>query len=89
MARRSIGDSNVMGKTPTELEQMSSTTWSWLQILEAAIRPTLACPLSQSSAEKIAEDLGLHWVTIYRYRQRLLAVNVMNAKAGSGLPPHW
>ena len=76
MTRRSIGDSNVMGKMSSELEQISSTNWSRLQLLDAAIRPTLACPLSQSVAEKIASDLGLHWVTVYSYRQRLLASNV-------------
>ncbi|MFD2272607.1 helix-turn-helix domain-containing protein [Undibacterium arcticum] len=82
MTQRSSGDSNVMAKVPGELELIDSTTWTRLALLDAAIRPTLALPFNQAMAEQIAHQLNVHWGTVYRYRQRLLAEGIATALFG-------
>lgn len=72
MQRRSISASNVTGKAPGPLEVMASAKWNRLALLNALIRPTLDYPFNQQVAERIAKRLDVHWVTVYRYRQRLL-----------------
>jgi putative transposase len=82
MTRRNIGNSFVMGKVPGHLEQIEAAAWSRLERLNREIRPTLAHPFSQKMAEQIASEIGVHWVTVYRYRQRLLAADIATAIVG-------
>jgi hypothetical protein len=74
MTRRNIGNSFVMGKVPGHLEQIEAAAWSRLE--------RLAHPFSQKMAEQIASEIGVHWVTVYRYRQRLLAADIATAIVG-------
>lgn len=82
MTQRSSGDSNVMAKAPGALELIDSTTWAHLELLDAAIRPTLALPFSRAMAKQIAQQLQVHWVTVYRYRQRLESEGIVTAILG-------
>ena len=82
MTQRSIGDSNVMTKAPGDLELIEPATWTRLELLNALIRPTLELPFNQATAEQIAQQLNVHWVTVYRYRQRLLGDGVATALLG-------
>lgn len=82
MRRRSISASNVTGKAPGPLEVMASAKWNRLALLNALIRPTLDYPFNQQVAERIAKRLDVHWVTVYRYRQRLLGEGVATAILG-------
>ena len=82
MAQRSSGDSNVMSKIPGALERIDSTTWTRLELLNAWIRPTLELPFNQAMAEHVAQQLNVHWVTVYRYRQRLLGAGIATSLFG-------
>jgi hypothetical protein len=68
MTRRSITNSNVLSKTSGELNLIDTPKWAHVEALEAQIRPTLALPLDRIEAKRIAQQLGVHWVTVYRYR---------------------
>jgi hypothetical protein len=66
MTQRSNCDSNVTAKVPGELELIDPTTWTRVELLDAAIRPTLELPFNQTLAEQIAQHLHMHWVTVVR-----------------------
>ena len=84
MPQRSNCDSNVTAKVSGELELIAPTTWTRLELLDAAIRPTLGIPFNQAMAQQIAQQLQVHWVTVYRYRRRLLGEGIATALLGRG-----
>ena len=96
MTQRSSGNSNVVSKAPGELELIDTTAWTRLKLLDAAIRPTLGLAFNKALAEQIAQQLQVHWGTVYRYRQRLSAEGTTIALLGrisigacTVLPRHW
>lgn len=84
MTRRSITNSNVLSKTSGALELIDMPKWTHVEALDAQIRPTLALPPDRIEAKRIAQQLGVHWTTVYRYRRRLLNGGVATAFLGRG-----
>jgi putative transposase len=82
MTQSSSGNSNVVSKAPGDLELIDTTAWTRLELLDAAIRPTLGLAFNRALAEQIAQQLQVHWGTVYRYRQRLSAEGTATALLG-------
>ena len=84
MTRRSISNSNVLSKTSGALGLIETSKWTRVEALEAHIRPTLDLPLNRIEAKRIAQQLGVHWTTVYRYRRGLLNEGVATTILGRG-----
>jgi putative transposase len=82
MAQRSKRDANVLGKAPGALECIDATNWTRIEFVSALIRPTLESALPMSEARNIADQLNIHWTSVYRYRRRLLAAGTATALLG-------
>ena len=78
------------GKTDGSLETVDAARWKKLQDAAESLRPTLDLPFSKSVAIALAQRLGVHWTTVYRFRQRLILNDEVTSVDGRkrGWKPH-
>jgi putative transposase len=76
----------VRGHALGPLESAPDKPWKRLERIAQAVRSLGNAELTRRRAESLAKRFGVHWVTIYRYRARLLdaveATAVLGRKRG-------
>ena len=83
MAKRPAAKSlPVRGRRAGRLEQVDEKRWKLLERAAQTIRSLGDEPLSRIGAERLAKRLSVNWRTVYRYRERLAAIDEATALAG-------
>jgi putative transposase len=72
----------VRGAVPGALERYDPAQWQQIERIAKAIRALGKDPLSQDQAQQLAQQFGVHWTSIYRYRNRLEELDTASAIAG-------
>ena len=72
----------VRGRASGALEGVANKRGRELERVAQALRPLGEEPMTQARAERLAQRFGIHWATIYRYRERLAEMVEATAIAG-------
>jgi len=82
---------HVHGQAAGPLEAIEDDKWQRLEGIAQAIRSLGANALTKAHAERLAEQLGINWRTVYRYRQRLHETGetlALRGRARGWIPKH-
>jgi len=76
MVQRKINHSKVISSTQGSLSDIEPKKWERIALIDALVRPTLEQEFGKIQAQEIAARLQIHWTTVYRYRRRLLDLDL-------------
>jgi putative transposase len=82
MVQRKINHSRVISSTQGSLSDIEPKKWERIALIDALVRPTLEQEFGKIQAQEIAARLQIHWTTVYRYRRRLLDLDLASAVVG-------
>jgi putative transposase len=72
----------VRSRAAGALERIDPARWDELQRIAETLRSLGTAPLTRPRAEELAERLGIHAGSVYRYRRRLVLTDELTSVAG-------